>query len=86
MACTSSERTRCESLGLTYLSRPARISLMSPATHPRETYRPASRRDADQILVIEGGRVVQRGTHEELLTAGGLYAGLYCTQFAGQAA
>jgi len=37
---------------------------------------------ADQILVLEKGRVVQRGRHEELLDAGGLYAQLYRTQFA----
>jgi ATP-binding cassette subfamily B protein len=43
-------------------------------------------RDADQILVVDGGRIVQRGTHAELLSAGGLYADLYHTQFAGQAA
>jgi ATP-binding cassette, subfamily B, bacterial len=41
-------------------------------------------RDADQILVIDAGRVTERGTHEELLAAGGLYAELYHTQFAGQ--
>ena len=41
-------------------------------------------RDADQILVIDGGRVVERGTHTQLLAAGGLYAELYHTQFAGQ--
>jgi ATP-binding cassette, subfamily B, bacterial len=38
-------------------------------------------RSADQILVIDGGRVVQRGTHQELLEAGGLYRDLYETQF-----
>ena len=38
-------------------------------------------READQILVIEAGQVVERGTHEELLAAGGLYAELYQTQF-----
>ena len=38
-------------------------------------------READQILVIDAGRVSERGTHEELLTAGGLYAELYRTQF-----
>jgi ATP-binding cassette, subfamily B, bacterial len=43
-------------------------------------------READQILVVDAGRIVQRGTHEELLAAGGLYADLYHTQFAGQAA
>jgi ATP-binding cassette, subfamily B, bacterial len=41
-------------------------------------------RQADQILVIEAGRVRERGTHDELLAAGGLYAELYRTQFAHQ--
>jgi ATP-binding cassette subfamily B protein len=41
-------------------------------------------RDADQILVIDSGRVAERGTHAELLATGGLYAELYHTQFAGQ--
>jgi ATP-binding cassette subfamily B protein len=39
-------------------------------------------RAADQILVIDGGRIVQRGSHVELMAAGGLYADLYATQFA----
>jgi ABC-type multidrug transport system fused ATPase/permease subunit len=38
-------------------------------------------READLILVIEAGRVVERGTHAELLTADGRYAELYQTQF-----
>ena len=38
-------------------------------------------RGADQILVVEGGTIVQRGTHDELIAAGGLYAELYRTQF-----
>jgi ABC-type multidrug transport system fused ATPase/permease subunit len=38
-------------------------------------------RNADQILVVEDGRVVQRGTHAQLLAAGGLYAELHRTQF-----
>jgi ATP-binding cassette, subfamily B, bacterial len=41
-------------------------------------------READQILVIDEGRVREHGTHEVLLAAGGLYAELYRTQFAGQ--
>jgi ATP-binding cassette subfamily B protein len=38
-------------------------------------------RNADQILVVEGGRIVERGTHAELLELGGYYADLYRTQF-----
>jgi ATP-binding cassette subfamily B protein len=41
-------------------------------------------RDADQILVIDDGRVVESGKHDQLLAAGGLYAELYRTQFASQ--
>jgi ATP-binding cassette subfamily B protein len=43
-------------------------------------------READQILVIEGGRVIERGQHADLLAAEGLYADLYRTQFARQEA
>ncbi|MFF3439336.1 ABC transporter ATP-binding protein [Streptosporangium sp. NPDC002721] len=38
-------------------------------------------READQILVIQDGRVVERGRHEELLAMGAVYAELYRTQF-----
>ena len=42
-------------------------------------------RDADAILVLDQGRIVEQGTHQELLTREGLYAELYHTQFADQA-
>jgi ATP-binding cassette, subfamily B, bacterial len=40
-------------------------------------------REAEQILVIDEGQIRERGTHDELLAADGLYAELYHTQFAG---
>jgi ATP-binding cassette subfamily B protein len=43
-------------------------------------------RDADQILVLRDGRIEERGRHDELLAAGGLYAELYRTQFRRQGA
>jgi ATP-binding cassette subfamily B protein len=43
-------------------------------------------RRADQILVVDDGHIVERGTHDTLLASGGLYAELYRTQFAAQAA
>jgi ATP-binding cassette subfamily B protein len=41
-------------------------------------------READQLLVIDDGRIVERGTHASLLAENGLYAELYRTQFADQ--
>ncbi len=41
-------------------------------------------READQILVVDDGRIVERGRHDDLLAAGGLYAELYRTQFERQ--
>ncbi|MCX7780733.1 MAG: ABC transporter ATP-binding protein, partial [Negativicutes bacterium] len=39
---------------------------------------------ADIILVLEKGRIAERGSHAELLAQGGLYSKLYQTQFQGQ--
>ncbi len=41
-------------------------------------------READMILVLDRGRIVERGRHDELLAAGGHYAELYRIQFEGQ--
>jgi ATP-binding cassette subfamily B protein len=40
-------------------------------------------RDADLILVMEAGRIVESGTHDELLAVQGAYSRLYNTQFRG---
>jgi len=44
-------------------------------------HRLATVRDADEIVVLDAGRIIQRGSHEELLRAGGLYRRLYDFQF-----
>lgn len=41
-------------------------------------------RDADLILVMNHGTVIEKGTHEELLAKGGFYADLYNSQFTGR--
>jgi ATP-binding cassette subfamily B protein len=60
-------------------------SALSGRTSLVIAHRLSTIREADQILVVDGGRIIEHGTHAELLAAGGLYADLYYTQFAGQA-
>jgi len=55
---------------------------MSGRTAVVIAHRLSTIRQADQILVIEAGRIVERGSHEELLARAGRYAELHATQFA----
>ncbi|WP_375545683.1 ABC transporter ATP-binding protein [Dietzia cinnamea] len=57
---------------------------MSDRTSLVIAHRLSTVRAADRILVLEAGRVVESGTHAELLAGGGRYAELYETQFADQ--
>ena len=44
------------------------------------SHRISTVRDADQIFVLDGGRIAERGTHDELIPRGGLYAELHKKQ------
>jgi ATP-binding cassette subfamily B protein len=44
------------------------------------SHRCSTVRDADQIVVLRGGQIIEKGTHEELLGVGGYYAELYQKQ------
>jgi ATP-binding cassette subfamily B protein len=67
-----------------YLVQRALDETMSERTSLVIAHRLSTIRNADQILVVDAGTIVQRGTHEELHEAGGLYRDLYETQFAHQ--
>jgi len=60
----------------------ALVHALSGRTSLVIAHRLSTIREADVILVIESGRIVERGSHEELLAVGGRYAELYNTQFA----
>jgi ATP-binding cassette subfamily B multidrug efflux pump len=74
---TSSVDTRTE-----VLIQRAMSSLRSGRTSFVIAHRLSTIRDADMILVMEHGQIVEMGNHESLLAAGGAYARLYAAQFA----
>ena len=78
---TSSVDTRTERL-----IQQALEGLLRDRTSFVIAHRLSTIRNADQVYVIDQGRVVEHGTHEELLAAGGLYHGLYTSQFSGETA
>ncbi|MEO5724157.1 MAG: ABC transporter ATP-binding protein [Ilumatobacteraceae bacterium] len=78
---TSSVDTRTE-----VLIQQAMAALRSNRTSFVIAHRLSTIRDADTILVMESGSIVEQGNHDDLLAAGGPYANLYNAQFTGAAA
>ncbi len=77
---TSSVDTRTEAR-----IQKALLNLMKDRTSFVIAHRLSTIRDADQVLVIDGGRIMEKGTHEELVEQRGLYRQLYVSQFKGLA-
>ena len=78
---TSSVDTRTE-----VLIQDAMHRLMKGRTTFVIAHRLSTIRNADVILMMEHGRIVERGSHHDLLAANGAYAALYMSQFAGKTA
>ena len=76
---TSSVDTRTEAR-----IQKALLRLMKGRTSFVIAHRLSTIRDADQVLVIDAGQIVERGTHQELLAMKGVYYNLYISQFKGQ--
>ncbi|MCW1249472.1 ABC transporter ATP-binding protein/permease [Acaricomes phytoseiuli] len=76
---TSSVDTRTE-----VLVQKAMAALRADRTSFVIAHRLSTIRDADTILMMEQGRIVEQGSHQELLAAGGAYYRLYQAQFAGE--
>ncbi|MGE5390388.1 MAG: ABC transporter ATP-binding protein [Deltaproteobacteria bacterium] len=76
---TSNVDTRTEA----YIQK-AMLALMKKRTSFVIAHRLSTIRDADLILVMNHGRVIEKGTHNELLAQGGFYADLYNSQFTGR--
>jgi len=75
---TSNVDTRTE----VYIQK-AMIALMKGRTSFVIAHRLSTIRDAELILVMNNGSVIEKGTHKELLAQGGFYADLYNSQFTG---
>lgn len=75
---TSSVDTRTEAL-----VQHAMAELRTGRTSFVIAHRLSTIRDADRIVVMEHGKIVEQGTHEGLIAAGGAYDRLYVAQFAG---
>ena len=74
---TSSIDTRTE-----VLVQDAFEELMKGRTSFIVAHRLSTIKNADQILVMKAGNIIEQGTHEELLARNGFYANLYRSQFA----
>jgi len=77
---TSSVDTRTE-----LLVQGAMARLRADRTSFVIAHRLSTIRDADLILVMEAGQIVEQGSHEDLLARGGAYARLHAAQFSGAA-